>query len=99
MIGTSLNKHALEKQYRELLMDGIVPFWMRHGVDHEHGGILSCMTEDGTPISSDKFISSQARFARRCSSLYNLVEARRYFLECARNPLEFLLAHGRDDRG
>src|ERR1051325_171304 len=99
MIGTSLNKHALEKQYRELLMDGIVPFWMRHGVDHEHGGILSCMTEDGTPISSDKFIWSQARFVWTCAALYNRVERRPEFLECARNTLEFLLAHGRDDRG
>jgi mannose/cellobiose epimerase-like protein (N-acyl-D-glucosamine 2-epimerase family) len=38
---------SLHPQYRELLRDGIVPFWARHGLDAGHGGVLSCMQEDG----------------------------------------------------
>jgi N-acylglucosamine 2-epimerase len=95
----TLNKPALQRQYRELLMDGIVPFWMAHGVDHVNGGVFSCMQEDGTPISSDKFIWSQARFVWTCAALYNRVERRPEFLERARETIEFLLAHGRDGQG
>lgn len=95
----SVNKDALRRQYRELLLDGIVPFWMTHGVDAEYGGVLSSMQEDGTPISTDKFIWSQARFVWTCSALYNRVERRPEFLERARATIDFLLAHGRDGRG
>ncbi len=95
----TIDKDALRRQYRELLLDGIVPFWMTHGVDAAHGGVLSCMQEDGTIISTDKFIWSQARFVWTCSALYNRVERRRAFLERAKATTEFLLAHGRDDHG
>jgi len=90
---------SLHRQYRELLLDGIVPFWKRHGVDAEYGGVLSCMQEDGTPISGDKYIWSQARWVWVCSALYNRIEKRPEFLEWARGTIEFLLRHGRDDQG
>jgi N-acylglucosamine 2-epimerase len=94
-----LNKPKLYRQYRELLLDGIVPFWMRHGADREYGGVLSCMHEDGTPISTEKYIWSQARFVWTCSALYNRIERRPEFLERARETIDFLLAHGRDEHG
>jgi N-acylglucosamine 2-epimerase len=90
---------SLHRQYRELLLDGIVPFWKRHGVDAEHGGVLSCMQEDGTPISGDKYIWSQARWVWVCSALYNRIEKRPEFLKWARGTIEFLLRHGRDEQG
>ena len=71
---------SLYRQYRELLLDGIVPFWARHGVDAEHGGVLSCMQEDGTRISTEKYIWSQARWVWVCSALYNRIEKRPEFL-------------------
>ena len=57
-----MNKTQLRRTYKELLLDGIVPFWARHGVDTTHGGVLSCMEENGKPISGDKYIWSQARW-------------------------------------
>jgi N-acylglucosamine 2-epimerase len=94
-----LDKQKLYRKYRELLLDGIVPFWLKNGVDREYGGVLSCMREDGTPISTDKYIWSQARFVWTCSALYNRVEPRPEFLERAKETIDFLLAHGRDHRG
>jgi len=76
-----------------------VPFWQRHGVDDEHGGVLSCMQEDGTRISGDKYIWSQARWVWVCSALYNRIEKQPEFLEWARETIEFLLQHGRDEQG
>lgn len=90
---------ALQRQYREFLSQGIIPFWMRHGVDREYGGVLSCMQEDGTPVSTDKYTWSQARWVWTLSALYNRFEPRAEFLEHARKTVDFLLANARDERG
>ncbi|MGI8988019.1 MAG: AGE family epimerase/isomerase [Bryobacteraceae bacterium] len=89
----------IHEQYRSLLADGIVPFWLRHGLDEEHGGVLSCMREDGARISGDKYTWSQARFVWTMSALFNRFEARPEFLEAARKTIAFLLAHARNEEG
>lgn len=89
----------LLRTYRELLLDGIVPFWARHGPDEELGGVLSCMTEEGQRISTDKYLWSQARWVWTCSALYNRIERRPEFLRWARATIEFLRKHGRDEQG
>jgi len=94
-----VNRVALCRQYRELLLEGVVPFWASHGVDREHGGVLSCLTESGERISTDKYIWSQARWVWVCAALYNRIERRPEFLQWARETIEFLLRHGRDDHG
>jgi N-acylglucosamine 2-epimerase len=94
-----MNKSELRRTYRELLLDGIVPFWARHGVDAEFGGVLSCMEEHGKPVSGDKYIWSQARWVWTCSALYNRIEKRPEFLTWARSTIKFLLQHGRDKQG
>ncbi|MBI4877464.1 MAG: AGE family epimerase/isomerase [Acidobacteria bacterium] len=95
----TLDFNLLRRQYRSLLVDGWVPFWFRHGIDWEHGGVLSSMSEDGKVLSGDKYIWSQARSVWTFSALYNRVERRPEFLEAAENSLRFLLAHGRDEQG
>jgi N-acylglucosamine 2-epimerase len=89
----------LQRQYRDLLLDDIAPFWLRHGVDRECGGVLTCMADDGTIISQDKYIWSQARSVWTFSALYNRVHADPDYLDAARNSLRFLLQHGRDQTG
>jgi N-acylglucosamine 2-epimerase len=95
----NMNKTKLRRTYQELLLDGIVPFWSRYGVDAEYGGVLSCMDEQGGRISDDKYIWSQARWLWTCAALYNRVEPRPEFLKWARSTIDFLLRHGRDERG
>lgn len=90
---------ALQQRYQQLLRDDVVPFWFRHGIDWEHGGVLSCLREDGSLASSDKFIWSQARSVWTFSALYNRIENRPEFLKAAQNSVRFLLDHGRDARG
>jgi len=89
---------ALHDQYRRLLAEGIVPFWMR-ALDHEFGGVFSCMSEDGAILSTEKYTWSQARFAWTLSALYNRFEPRPEFIAHARKTIDFLLKHGRDARG
>jgi len=91
--------NQLYQKYRSLLLDGIAPFWFKHGIDWEYGGVRSCMAEDGSPLSGDKLIWSQARSVWTFSALYNRIEKRPEFLEAAQNSIRFLLAHGRDQEG
>ena len=44
----------LLQTYQQLLLNGIVPFWRKFGVDRQYGGVLTCMAEDGRRISEEK---------------------------------------------
>jgi N-acylglucosamine 2-epimerase len=94
----TIDRTAFALQYRNLLED-VVSFWFRHGIDWEHGGVLSCLRDDGSVASEDKFIWSQARSVWTFSALYNRVEKRPEFLRAAENSVRFLLKHGRDRDG
>ncbi len=84
--------------YRALLFDNILPYWRPH-FDWEHGGILNCIRDDGSPMSDDKFIWSQLRALWVYSKLYNAVERRQEWLDIAHNLYRFIRAHGRDADG
>jgi N-acylglucosamine 2-epimerase len=94
-----VNLPALAAQYRTLLADGIIPFWLRHGADRQFGGVLSCMNESGAVQSTDKYTWSQARFVWTLSALYNRFEPRQEFLDLARLTIHFLLRHARLPNG
>lgn len=94
-----MDRTRINSFYRDFLLNGIVPFWWKHGVDSQHGGVLSSMTEDGTRISEDKYLWSQGRWGWVASALYNRIEPRPEFLQSARDTVGFLLAHGRDEHG
>jgi len=89
---------SLTAQYRTLLIDGIIPFWMR-ALDREYGGVFSRMTEEGLILSTEKYTWSQARLAWTLSALYNRIEQRPEFIHHARKTLDFLLTHARDEHG
>ena len=76
--------------YRDGLLGDTIPFWVRHGVDRECGGFLTCLDRDGTVIDTDKAIWLQGRFAWLLSTLYSTVERRSEWLELARHGLDFL---------
>jgi N-acylglucosamine 2-epimerase len=94
-----LETSKLYDQYRTVLAEGVIPFWMRHGLDREYGGVLSCMSEDGTILSTEKYTWSQARLVWTLSALYNRFERRPEYLEYARKTIDFLLDHAVDSQG
>ncbi len=85
--------------YRTLLLDNIVPFWLSHGIDETRGGILTCLRDDGSVISQDKYLWSQGRAIWTFAALYNRIDSNPRFLEIARDIAEFVLRHGRDSEG
>jgi N-acylglucosamine 2-epimerase len=94
-----VNFKQIYEEYRSLLLEGLVPFWFKYGMDWDFGGVLSCMTEEGEIISEEKYIWSQARSLWTFSALYNRVEQRPEFLRAAENSLRFLLDKGKDEQG
>ncbi len=59
--------------YRDGLLDDIVPFWLRHGLDREHGGIMTALNRDGAVIDTDKGLWQQGRFVWLLATLCHSV--------------------------
>jgi N-acylglucosamine 2-epimerase len=90
---------ALRDAYRSALLDDVIPFWQRHGHDHECGGYLTGLNRDGSVIDTDKSIWFQGRGAWTFATLFQCVEQRPDWLASAHSGLEFLRQHGKDDSG
>jgi N-acylglucosamine 2-epimerase len=58
------------------LLASTIPFWLRHGPDHEDGGLLTGLDEDGAVLDTDKAVWLQGRTAWTFATLYNTVEKR-----------------------
>ncbi|MPR36690.1 AGE family epimerase/isomerase [Salmonirosea aquatica] len=82
-------------QYRDALLNDVLPFWMKHSPDWECGGYLTCLDREGKVFDTDKFIWLQARQVWTFAMLYNRWEARADWLEMAELGAGFLLKHGR----
>jgi len=85
--------------YTRNLLDDIVPFWMRHGIDREYGGIGNILDDEGNILGHDKYLWSQGRALWTFSALYNRVEQRPEWLEFAHHIHAYLSTHGRDENG
>jgi N-acylglucosamine 2-epimerase len=90
---------ALRDAYRGGLLSDTLPFWLKHGVDREHGGFLTCLDRDGTVVDTDKGLWQQGRFTWLLATLYDTVERRPEWLELARHGLDFIRRHGFDRDG
>lgn len=86
----------LEKQYRDELLQKVVPFWLEKSQDKQFGGYFTCLDRKGNVFDTDKFIWLQAREVWLFSMLYNRVEKRQEWLDCAIQGAEFLKKYGHD---
>ena len=86
----------LENQYKTELLDNVLPFWLKHSLDKESGGYFTCLDRKGNVFDTDKFIWLQARQVWMFSMMYNNVEKRQEWLDCAVMGGEFLKKYGHD---
>lgn len=91
--GTGSSFSQLQEFLKRHLLEDVVPFWMRHARD-EAGGINTCLEDDGTLISREKWLWSQWRAVWVFSRLYNQVEKRAEWLETAHHIYRFAARHG-----
>ena len=73
----------LAKQYKDELMDSVLPFWLEHSQDKEYGGYFSCLDRDGSVYDTDKFIWLQGREVWLFAMLYNCIGGKEEWLDCA----------------
>ena len=88
-----------EASYKEDLTHDIMPFWLEHGLDREHGGVYTCVDRAGKLIDPTKSVWFQGRFAFTCCFAYNHVEKNPAWLEAAKSTLDFIEAHCFDSDG
>lgn len=86
----------LAKQYKSELLDKVVPFWLEKSQDLELGGYFTCLERNGDVFDTDKFVWLQGREVWMFATLYNKVEKRQEWLDCAIQGAEFLKKHGHD---
>jgi N-acylglucosamine 2-epimerase len=90
---------TLRDTYHRGLLESTVPFWLKHGLDRECGGLLSGLGEDGSVIDTDKAVWLQGRAAWTFATLYNTVEPRPEWLAASKHCLDFIRAHCRGPGG
>ena len=83
-------------QYSEELKNNILPFWINKSQDKVFGGYFTCLDRKGNVFDTDKFIWLQGRQVWLFSMLYNNVEKRQEWLDCAIQGAEFLKKYGHD---
>ncbi len=88
--------NILKTSYRSELLDNVVPFWLSKSQDNEFGGYFTCLDRQGNVFDTDKFTWLQGRQVWLFSMLYNNVEKRQEWLDCAIQGAEFLKKHGHD---
>ena len=86
----------LAAQYKSELLDNVLPFWLEKSQDHEFGGYFTCLDRDGSVFDTDKFVWLQGREVWMFAMLYNKVEKKQEWLDCAVQGGEFLKKYAHD---
>lgn len=86
-------------QYRNELLESVIPFWMDHSKDSVSGGYFTCLNRRGEVYDTDKFMWLQGREVWLFSMLYNKVEKKQEWLDMALHGAAFMRKFGMDDHG
>ena len=92
-------RQQLQSLYHEALTADVVPFRLRHGVDRQHGGLISALGRDGTVLDTDKAIWIQGRATWMFATLYRTLRPQPEWLAAAQSCQDFLRQHGQREDG
>lgn len=76
--------------YKEELLNDIVPFWLDNAVDFENGGIFTQLDEKGDIYGTEKSVWFQGRSLWTFSKIYNEIKKDERLLEASKCIYEFL---------
>ena len=89
----------LRESFRDQLFKELLPFWAKHGIDNEYGGIMCSLDYDGTRANTQKMLWFQGRAIWVYSFLYNHFGKNPQYLEVARKIKEFVVTHALQEDG
>ena len=87
------------EKYHKDLVENIMPFWLKNGLDRVNGGVYTCLNRDGSLMDTTKSVWFQGRFAFVCSLAYNTIEKNQEWLDAAKSTLDFIENHCFDKDG
>jgi N-acylglucosamine 2-epimerase len=87
------------ERYRRELTQSVIPFWLHHSLDQQHGGMFTCLARDGTRYDTKKYIWLQGRGMWMFARLYNEFERRPEFLTASKLILDYVQQHAFDSEG
>lgn len=76
--------------FKNDLINNILPFWLENSIDYENGGIFTCLDEQGNIYGTDKSVWFQGRALWTFSKAYNLIDRNEEYLKAAKNIYAFL---------
>ena len=76
--------------YKEYLTNNVLPFWIKNGIDEQHGGIFTQLERDGTVFGTEKSVWFQGRALWVFSKAYNYVDKNPEYLRAAKKIYEFI---------
>lgn len=86
-------------QYREELVDQILPFWIKYSKDEDHGGFFTCLDRQGKVYDKDKFMWLQGREVWCFATMYNVLKQKEQWKQMALHGAAFMEKYGRDAKG
>ena len=81
------------KQWISEELDICVDFWLKNGMDHEHGGVYTCLDRKGEIYSTDKSVWMQGRCGWIFAYLCHLYGVKDEWLAASKSCLDFMEAH------
>ena len=78
---------------REHLFGHVMPFWETHG-DETHGGLFTCIADDGKRIAGDKWLWSQWRAVWVYARIFNTLDPDPKWRDRALSVASFCVQHG-----
>ena len=89
-----MDKHVEQlKEYQKWVREELersVNFWLKNGMDHEHGGVYTCLDRTGKLFSTDKSVWFQGRCAWTFSYLCHVYGKKQEWLDAAKSCLDFM---------
>ena len=71
-------------------LDRCVNFWLKNGMDHEHGGVYTCLDRKGNIYSTDKSVWMQGRCGWMFAYLCDVYGSREEWLTASKSCLDFM---------
>jgi len=86
-------------RYDAELLNQVIPFWQKNGVDKEFGGYFTSLDRDGSVYDTTKWMWMQWRIVYMFATFYCEIEPNPEWLEIARQGYDFLTKHGKSEDG
>ena len=97
--------YNLAQAWRRDLLENVVPFWLKHSLDHVHGGYFTALGREGELLDDSKYVWLQGRAVFMWSRLHNQLgkdvgaAVRDQWFAAAQLGADWTRQHGKDSDG